>query len=99
MHGPIGSARLLPISISRCLPMSDTLRIARIPIAQLPRSRRFSSASAGSELERFRAKWVPVRVKKTRQKKNLRQGKGGAARRDKTLAAPCRFFEVLAGKC
>jgi hypothetical protein len=23
----------------------------------------------------------------------------GAARRDKTLAAPCRFFEILAGKC
>jgi hypothetical protein len=25
--------------------------------------------------------------------------KSGAARRDKTLAAPCRFFEILAGKC
>jgi hypothetical protein len=25
--------------------------------------------------------------------------KGGTARRDKTLAAPCRFFEILAGKC
>jgi hypothetical protein len=25
--------------------------------------------------------------------------KGGAARRDKTLAAPCRFFAILAGKC
>ena len=25
--------------------------------------------------------------------------KGGTARRDKTLAAPCRFIEILAGKC
>jgi len=25
--------------------------------------------------------------------------KGGAARRDKSLAAPCRFIEILAGKC
>jgi hypothetical protein len=25
--------------------------------------------------------------------------KGGAARRDKTLTAPCRCFEILAGKC
>ena len=25
--------------------------------------------------------------------------KGGTARRDKTLAAPCRYFEIPAGKC
>jgi len=25
--------------------------------------------------------------------------KGGAVRRDKTLTAPCRCFEILAGKC
>ena len=25
--------------------------------------------------------------------------KSGAARRDKTLAAPCRYSEILAGKC
>jgi hypothetical protein len=25
----------------------------------------------GAELERFRAKWIPVRVKKTRQNRNL----------------------------
>ena len=24
---------------------------------------------------------------------------GGAVRRDKTLTAPCRFIEILAGKC
>ena len=24
---------------------------------------------------------------------------GGAVRRDKTLTAPCRFVEILAGKC
>jgi hypothetical protein len=24
---------------------------------------------------------------------------GGTARRDKTLAVPCRYFEILAGKC
>ena len=31
-----------------------------------------SALAAGVELERFRAKWVPVRVKKTRQRKNSR---------------------------
>jgi len=25
--------------------------------------------------------------------------KGGTARRDKTLAVPCRFIKILAGKC
>ena len=29
----------------------------------------------------------------------LKMREGGAARRDKTLAAPCRFSEILAGKC
>ena len=29
----------------------------------------------------------------------LNRDKGGAARRDKTLTAPCRFVEILAGKC
>jgi len=24
---------------------------------------------------------------------------GGTARRDKILAAPCRYFKILAGKC
>jgi len=24
---------------------------------------------------------------------------GGTARRDKTLAAPCRYIKILAGKC
>jgi hypothetical protein len=28
----------------------------------------------GHALERFRAKWIPVRVKKTRQNKNLEPG-------------------------
>jgi len=34
-------------------------------------------------------------VKKTRQTKR----EGGTAGRDKTPAAPCRFFTILAGKC
>ena len=28
-----------------------------------------------------------------------RHGKSGTARRDKTPAVPCRFIEILAGKC
>src|SRR5437773_12250746 len=32
------------------------------------------SSRAGATLERFRAKWTPVRVKKTRQNKNLEPG-------------------------
>jgi hypothetical protein len=27
------------------------------------------------------------------------EGKGGTVRRDKKLTAPCRCFEILAGKC
>jgi len=33
------------------------------------------------------------------QSGELQTRKGGAARRDKTLTAPCRFIEILAGKC
>ena len=33
--------------------------------------RRQAAARAGHVRERFRAKWMPVRVRKTRQKKNL----------------------------
>ena len=42
---------VLQISISRCFPASGISRIARIPIARQPRSRRSSSASAG--VDRF----------------------------------------------
>jgi hypothetical protein len=34
----------------------------------------FSLKSAAGDLERFRAKWKPVRVKKTRQNKRLEPG-------------------------
>ncbi|BBB95422.1 hypothetical protein BE61_08400 [Bradyrhizobium elkanii USDA 61] len=30
-----------------------------------------AAGASGYHLERFRAKWIPVRVKKTRQNKNL----------------------------
>src|SRR5258706_15014791 len=36
--------------------------------------RRLSPAQSVAELERFRAKWTPVRVKKTRQKQKLEPG-------------------------
>jgi hypothetical protein len=38
-------------------------------------------------LERFRAKWIPVRVKKTRQNKRLEPG-SDSIRTDKALDAP-----------
>jgi hypothetical protein len=39
------------------------------------------------ELERFRAKWIPVRVKKTRQNKNLEPG-SDSIRTEKAPALP-----------
>jgi ISXO2-like transposase domain len=44
-------------------------------------------------LERFRAKWIPVRVKKTRQTKRLEPG-SDSIRTDKALAA-CRGLTTL----
>jgi hypothetical protein len=45
----------------------------------------------GGSLERFRAKWMPVRVKKTRQNKRLEPG-SDSIRTDKALA------EILVGR-
>src|SRR5262245_39440184 len=46
----------------------------------------------GPRLERFRAKWIPVRVKKTRQNKNLEPG-SDSIRTEKALAGGALVFE------
>jgi len=38
-------------------------------------------------------------ARKSAHLRMTRKEKSGAARRDKTLAAPCRYSEILAGKC
>ena len=45
-------------------------------------------------LERFRAKWTPVRVKKTRQNNKLEPG-SDSIRTDKALAAPADALDAL----
>src|SRR5580698_7292316 len=45
----------------------------------------FGGAVSSRSLERFRAKWIPVRVKKTRQNKNLEPG-SDSIRTGKALA-------------
>ncbi len=45
------------------------------------------------QLERFRAKWIPVRVKKTRQNKNLEPG-SNSIRTGKALACGCATTTV-----
>jgi hypothetical protein len=46
------------------------------------------------KLERFRAKWVPVRVKKTRQSKKLEPG-SDSIRTDKALAVAVALVVIL----
>jgi hypothetical protein len=56
--------------------MTGTMADARLRVAKSPqrcaRPVRKSDIRGGAKrLERFRAKWIPVRVKKTRQNNNL----------------------------
>jgi hypothetical protein len=52
--------------------------------------------SSGISLERFRAKWIPVRVKKARQNNKLEPG-SDSVRTDKALVS--RSFVTLALLC
>ena len=61
-------------------------RRSRIEIVPPPTRRRSLMIRNTIVHERERVQWNSVK-------------KGGTARRDKTLAAPCRFIEILAGKC
>jgi hypothetical protein len=54
------------------------LRIDPKPKKQAKRGQAFAQRGAVSwraTLERFRAKWIPVRVKKTRQNKKIERGR------------------------
>jgi hypothetical protein len=61
--------------------------------------RSWARSAAGYCLERFRAKWMPVRVKKTRQNKNL-EPRSDSIGTEKALDRPrqdCEVQKILVG--
>ena len=67
-----------------------------------PAIRRKVLTTNRSPLERFRAKWIPVRVKKTRQNKKLEPGSdsirtGKALAPQKALAAESARYDAIDG--
>ena len=98
---PIDRADLRSLGRARS---AVSLRLDRSARRDLYRSRS-GDVSKASDTSRI-AKIPIARRARSRRSSNASAGadelkwdKGGTARRDKTPAAPCRFIEILAGKC
>jgi pimeloyl-ACP methyl ester carboxylesterase len=85
-------------STIRCFPIHGPIAWARPSPVSISRCFRPSGT--------FRTARTPIaRVRRLRRSSNASIGReivlemGGAVRRDKSLTAPCRFIDILAGKC